>query len=126
LKGRVEKKYIPFILSRSSINLLNYSQKQYNWKRGNSSNKLFEYLASGKPILSTVKMGYSFIEKYNCGIELNSPSPEELAKNIVEIKNMSKESYTKLSYNAKNAAKNFDFEKLTSDLENVLSFVKHF
>src|SRR5699024_3526532 len=66
LKDRVDKKYIPFILNQSSINLLNYSQKQYNWKRGNSSNKLFEYLASGQPVLSTVKMGYSFIEKYDC------------------------------------------------------------
>ena len=62
-KGYVEKKYIPYILSKSSLNLLNYSQKNYNWSRGNSSNKLFEYMASGKPIISTVKMGYCPLEK---------------------------------------------------------------
>src|SRR5699024_9919515 len=59
IKGFVNKQYIPYILSKSHINLLNYSQTQYNWKRGNSSNKLFEYMASGKPIISTVSMGYS-------------------------------------------------------------------
>ncbi len=69
MKGFVNKKYIPYILSKSSVNILNYSQTQYNWSRGNSSNKLFEYMASGKPMISTVKMGYSIIEKYKCGIE---------------------------------------------------------
>ena len=33
LKGYVDKKYIPYVLSRSSVNILNYSQK-YNWSRG--------------------------------------------------------------------------------------------
>lgn len=40
LKGYVENKYIPYILSKASVNLLNYNQDQYNWSRGNSSNKL--------------------------------------------------------------------------------------
>ena len=55
LKGFVDRRYIPFILGRSSVNILNYSQSQYNWSRGNSSNKLFEYMASGKPVISTVR-----------------------------------------------------------------------
>lgn len=55
LKGFVARKYMPYILNKSSINILNYSQNEYNWTRGNSSNKLFEYMASGKPIISTVK-----------------------------------------------------------------------
>ena len=62
MKGFVNKQFIPYILSKSSVNILNYSNTQYNWSRGNSSNKLFEYMASGKPIISTVKMGYSIIE----------------------------------------------------------------
>lgn len=122
-KGRVDKKYIPFILSKSSINLLNYSQKQYNWKRGNSSNKLFEYLASGKPVLSTVKMGYSIIDEYNCGIELNNPSPNELAEIILEIKGMSEQKYHEWSDNALKTVQNFDFSNLTDDLEKVISYV---
>lgn len=120
LKGYIDKQKIPYILSRSSANILNYSQKLYNWKRGNSSNKLFEYMAAGKPIISTVKMGYDFIEKYNCGISLEENTPQELAKQILNIKNLSPEEYQKYSNNAINGAKDFDFNILTEKLIKVI------
>lgn len=123
IKGYVNKKYIPYILSKSSVNLLNYSNTQYNWTRGNSSNKLFEYMASGKPIISTVKMGYSLIKKYQCGVELESGSPEDLAQAILEIKNMPTEEYELLGENAKKGAENFDFKILTEKLIDVINDV---
>lgn len=123
IKGFVEKKYIPYILSKSSVNILNYSQTQYNWSRGNSSNKLFEYMASGKPIISTVKMGYSILEKYDCGIEIENASPKELADAILKVKNMSNEEYHKMCVNARNGAKDFDFKILTEKLINVINTV---
>lgn len=123
LKGYVNKKYIPYILSRSSVNLLNYSHTQYNWARGNSSNKLFEYMASGKPIISTVKMGYSILDKYKCGIELENSTPEELASAIIHIKKMSKEQYSEMSKNSLNGAKDFDFKILTGKLIDVIEEV---
>ena len=52
-KGYINRQYIPYVLSRSAVNVLNYSQNQYNWSRGNSSNKLFEYMAMEKPVVST-------------------------------------------------------------------------
>lgn len=120
MKGYVNKQFIPYILSKSSLNLLNYSHNLYNWSRGNSSNKLFEYMASGKPIVSTVKMGYSIIEKYKCGIELDNSSPEELAQAIYDIKNMPKHEYEHLGANAKRGANDFDFKVLTSKLIAVI------
>lgn len=123
IKGYVNKKYIPYILSKSSVNLLNYSNTQYNWTRGNSSNKLFEYMASGKPIISTVKMGYSLIKKYQCGVELESGSPEDLAQAILEIKNMPTEEYELLGENAKKGAEKFDFKILTEKLIDVINDV---
>lgn len=123
LKGFVNKQLIPNILSKSSVNILNYSQTQYNWTRGNSSNKLFEYMASGKPIISTVKMGYSIIEKYKCGIELENSTPEELASAILQIKQSSEEQYNSLAHNAKKGAKDFDFKNLTSKLINVIESI---
>ena len=124
LKGYINKQYIPFVLSKASVNILNYSQTLYNWKRGNSSNKLFEYMASGKPIISTVKMGYDIIEKYNCGISLNENSPEELSKKIMDIKLMDKEKYIKYCTNAKKGAMEFDFKKLTNKLINIIEGIK--
>ncbi|MEA4888151.1 MAG: glycosyltransferase family 4 protein [Clostridiaceae bacterium] len=125
MKGFVEKKYIPFILSRSSVNLLNYSQTEYNWTRGNSSNKLFEYMASGKPVISTVKMGYSIIEKYNCGFELSEHTPEALAAAIKKVKDLSAEQYDALCRNAKTGAKEFDYQALSERLMSVIDQVIH-
>ncbi len=122
LKGRVDKNCIPSILSKSSLNLLNYSNN-YNWSRGNSSNKLFEYMASGKPIISTVKMGYCILDKYKCGLSLEENTPEELAKAILEIKNMPKEQCETMGKNAQEGAKDFDFGVLTVKLIDVIESV---
>lgn len=123
MKGFINKKYVPYILSKSSLNILNYSQTQYNWTRGNSSNKLFEYMASGKPVISTVKMGYSILEKYNCGLELENASAQELADAILKMKNMSKEEYNRMGANAKKGADDFDFKVLTDKLIRVIETV---
>lgn len=123
LKGEVKRKYIPFILSRSSVNMLNYSQNQYNWTRGNSSNKLFEYMASGKPIISTVHMGYSIIKKYNCGVELPEDTPEALAKEIIKFHDMDRETLAKIGRNARTGVENFDFKVLTEKLIDVINSV---
>lgn len=122
-KGLVEKKYIPYILSRSSVNILNYSSKQYNWTRGNSSNKLFEYMASGKPIISTAQMGYSIIKKYQCGVELKNDTAQELSEELIKFKNMSAAEYTQYAENAENGVREFDFEVLTTKLEQVIGQV---
>ncbi len=123
LKGFVEKRYIPYILSKSSINILNYSQNEYNWTRGNSSNKLFEYMASGKPIISTVKMGYSIINKYKCGIEIDECTPECLASAVMNFYDMPQEKYEQYSNNACEGSKDFDFEILTDKLMTVIRSV---
>ena len=123
MKGYVNKQFIPYILSKSSVNILNYSQTKYNWARGNSSNKLFEYMASGKPIISTVKMGYSIIDKYECGIELENGTPVELAIAIQNIKNMDREQYNTWGENAKRGVEDFDFIILTNKLIEVINKV---
>ncbi|MFZ3577508.1 glycosyltransferase family 4 protein [Virgibacillus sp. DJP39] len=123
MKGYVNKRYIPYILSKSSVNLLNYSHTQYNWARGNSSNKLFEYMASGKPIISTVKMGYSIIDKYKCGVELKKNTSQEMANAILSIKNMDVTRYDEMGQNSRNGAKDFDFKILTKKLIGVIDSV---
>ena len=123
IKGAVERKYIPYILSKSSVNILNYAQKQYNWTRGNSSNKLFEYMASGKPIISNVHMGYSIIKKYGCGVELDEDTPEALAKEIMRFHDMNADERDKMGQNAKEGAKDFDFKVLTEKLIRVIESV---
>ena len=119
-KGYVNRQFIPYILSKSSVNLLNYAQDLYNWKRGNSSNKMFEYLASGKPILSTVKMGYDILERHHCGISLEECTPKCLAEKILAVKGLPEDQYEAMGRRAKETAQEFDFEKLTDKLEKVI------
>ena len=123
MKGFVNRQYVPYILSRSDINMLNYAQNQYNWTRGNSSNKLFEYMASGKPVISTVHMGYSIIKRYDCGVELDEDTPEALAEQIMRFHDMSKEERNKIGENARKGADDFDFSALTGKLIKVIESV---
>lgn len=123
MKGFVNRQYVPYILSKSSINMLNYAQNQYNWTRGNSSNKLFEYMASGKPIISTVHMGYSIIKRYNCGVELDEDTPEALAEEIMRFHDMKPEERDQIGKNAREGANDFDFSVLTEKLIKVIESV---
>ena len=115
--GFVDKKYIPSILSKCDLNILNY-QNEKLFKYGCSNNKLFEYLASGKPVLSTVKMGYSLIKKYNCGLEANTI--EESVEKLRAVYSMTDEEKLKLVANTKNAADQFEFAKLTNKLIDII------
>ena len=118
-KGRVDKKYIPYILSKGNITLLNYKQCAID-RFGTSQNKLFEYLASGSPIIANVHMGYDIIEQYNCGISKAFDSDKEYADAILSIKNLSKQGFDDLCKNAEQAAENFDYKIWADKLEKIM------
>lgn len=123
-KGNIEKKYIPFILKNADLCILNYSQKNYNWDRGNSSNKLFEYFAAEKPVISTIKMGYSPIQKYNCGFEFEGDdNSKEVARKIIDLKYMKErdfDEYKKLCNNSQKASEEFYYSKLSRKLIDII------
>lgn len=118
-KGRVEKKYIPNILSKSDLNVF-AGEHIYLYKYGLSPNKMFEYYASGKPTLSNIECGYDMLEKYNCGMTVKGGSAEALAEGILKFYNMPKEEYNIYCDNALKATRNFDFKVLTDRLEKVI------
>ena len=80
-------------------------------------------MASGKPIISTVHMGYSIIKKYNCGVELPEDTPEALAKEIIKFHDMDKETLAKIGHNARTGVEDFDFKVLTEKLIDVINSV---
>ncbi len=118
-KGKVEKKYIPNILSKSNLNVFT-GKHIYLYKYGLSLNKMFEYYASGKPTLSNIECGYDMLEKYNCGMTVKGGSPKALAEGILKFYNMPKEEYDMYCENALEAAQDFDFKILTDKLEKVI------
>ncbi|MCR9012827.1 glycosyltransferase family 4 protein [Gabonibacter chumensis] len=107
----VDIKYVPYILSCSSLNLLNY-KKVDTQKYGGSQGKLFQYLASGKPILSNNMMGYDIVNKHHAGISKNISSAQEYAEIINEFASLDQEKHNTLCTNALNTARFFDYKYL--------------
>lgn len=125
-KGKVDKKFIPYICANASVNVISVKQTRIS-KYGVSWNKLFDYMAAGKPVLSTAKVNYDLIEKYKCGISLEEQSPQAISNAILQLYGMAKVKYEELCQNAKNAAKDFDFEILTNRLEEAIDYaIEHY
>lgn len=120
-KGFIDKKYIPFVLSCSDLNILNLKHASTQ-KYGNSSNKLFEYFASGNPVLANIDEGkYPIISKYNCGKIVESSSIEQYAEGVEYFYNLSNDKMQQYKDNALDTVKLFDTEKLNEEWENIIS-----
>lgn len=119
-KGHIDKKYIPYVLSKSNLNILNLKPAATQ-KYGNSSNKLFEYLAAGNPVIANIDEGkYPIITKYNCGKVVKAGSAKAYAEGIkyfYELDEINREIYRK---NAKKTAKLFDTEIINGKWEKII------
>ncbi len=120
-KGLIKKKFVPSVLKKANVNVLHNSSTSLD-KYGQSQNKLFEYLAAGKCIVQTYSPGYSIIEKYNCGICLQIQNAENISRAIIEGCINVKQSKI-MGANARQASYEFDFEKLTGKLIDVINSV---
>jgi len=118
-RGRVEKRFVPSILSRSDLNIFT-GQHIPLYKYGLSLNKMFEYFASGKPTISNIECGYDLLDKYQCGITVQGGCPEALADGIIKFYNMPPGDYARFCQNASLAAEYFDYEVLADKLEQVI------
>ena len=114
----MEPKFVPSILAKSNLNILNYQESKI-WDYGGSQSKFFQYLASGKPIVSNINMGHCMITKHNLGIAKKFRSSDEYADAILSISKLSKRDYNVLCTNAQNLAKNFDYKILSAKVESL-------
>ena len=122
-KGRVEKKYVPSIVSRSDLNLVHWEQAPL-LKYGVSYNKLFDYMAAGRPIFSTVRPGYSIWGRYDCGRDTEDTRPEPLARELEKMAGLPPEELSRLGENARKGARDYDFRVLTQKLLNVIGEIE--
>ena len=118
-RGRVEKKYVPSVISRADLNLVHWEMSPV-LRFGVSYNKLFEYLAAGRPIFSTVRPGYSIVEKYRCGADTQGFTPRELAEGVERIAALPESERAAMGGRARAAAANFDFAALTDKLIDLI------
>ena len=117
-KGKVEKDKVPYILAHSDVNFLDPFEERVS-RYGISSNKLFEYLAAGKPILMNVNSVYNPGARYKCGI-IYDATAEGIAKAIMNAYNLNKDEYDQMCKNTIDAAKYYSFVELTKRLEKII------
>jgi glycosyltransferase involved in cell wall biosynthesis len=121
-KGFVEKKYIPSIVSRADANLVSVRETPLG-RFGNSWNKLFEYLAAGKPIISNFRNAYDIIEENDCGIISEDQSGASIASAIQKVAQFSDLQRMRMGELALTAVRQFDYPFLAEKLKAVMAGV---
>lgn len=116
----VEPKYVPYIVSQADVHALNYMPGGFG-HYGGSQSKSFQYMASGKPICCNIRMAYCPITKFNIGVAKEFQSPEEYAQAILSLVDMPQVEYDAMCMRAKEAAKQYDYEYLTSKMIKIFS-----
>ena len=115
----IELQYVPYVLSKAGINLLNYNK---GWGRyGGSMNKMMMSFASGKPIVCNAGMHYSPIRDHNLGIDKCFENSKEYADAILSIYRLPKEEYEAMCQRTRETAKDFDMPVLCRKFENYCS-----
>ncbi len=121
-KGRVEKKYIPYITSKADLNFA-HNDASHLMKYGISFNKLFDYLAAGKPILFDFDSKYNPAIEGNAGVAVKSGEESEIAASIDELSRKDKKELESICSNARSVASKYDFRVLTSKLISIIESI---
>lgn len=87
---------------------------------GLSMNKMFDYMASGKPTVSNIKTNFDILEINQCGVSVEPGDAEKLANAVYEFYKMSDTQYREYCTHAKEAVKKYDFKYLTNELEKII------
>lgn len=120
-KGYVPKENVPAILKKAHVNILHNSSTILD-KYGQSQNKLFEYMAAGRCIVQTYTTGYSICGRTGCGISAPVQTPEAIAEAVIEAC-ADEEKWRVMGENARKAALEFDYGRLTEKLVDVIEAV---
>lgn len=119
-KGYVDKRYIPYITSRADLNLA-HNEPSPIIRFGIGLNKMFDYMAAGRPILFDFPTKYNPAIQMRAGIEVGDSSPENIANAIEKIADLDAAAYIQYCKNAREGAVKFDFKYLTKRLLTIMT-----
>lgn len=111
----VEPKFVPYILTKSHVNILNYMQGSFG-AYGGSQSKMFQYMASGKPICCNLEMMFCPIKKNDLGIAKDFKNAKEYADAILKLVNLSFKECSDMGDRCRFTAKQYDYPCLTNNL----------
>lgn len=119
LKGYVDKKYIPGIARRANV-FVGTGNSCSVGKYGMSFNKLFDYLAAGKPIILPFQVADSIVAENGVGVELANADAAMLADALIAFKNMDTTEYEIYCSNARRVAQQYDYSYLAEQVKSLL------
>jgi glycosyltransferase involved in cell wall biosynthesis len=123
IKGSVPKNCVKNILFSSDILYLPVRNSPL-FKYGISTNKLFDYLAVGKPIIFASNSPNNPVKEANAGVTISPDTPEQLADAIVKIYKMPKEKRIEMGLNGrKHVEKYYNIPILVDRLEELIKEV---
>ena len=122
-RKHVDKKFIPNILKKADATIIVGQHDSMN-RYGMSANKVFDYMAAGKPIISNLDVGYDKIENYNCGIVVPDGKGKEIADAVIKLKDLNYEEYNIMCKNAELAALQFDYKTLSNKLYEIMRKIR--
>ena len=116
----VSKSQIPEILRQSD--LLMFCLRDLNiYKYGISLNKIYDYFASGKPVIMTGDPVNNIVQEAGAGITVEPENPEALAEAIIKIQEMSPEERQSLGANGRVYVEKYYSTQVLGDiLESIL------
>lgn len=118
-KGRVEKKFVPSIVSRADVNIAHNTPSPL-FRFGISFNKMFDYLAAGKPVLSDFPCPYNPATDHGAGLDVQQPDAVSIARAVEKMAAMPPQEREAMARNALRTAQEYDFRKLTDKLLDVI------
>lgn len=121
-KGAVAKSNIPCIINKADLLLINLKANNL-WKYGVSWNKMFEYMAAGRPMVSNCPAG--IIAENNLGVAKKFETVNEYVEAINYFIEMDDDEYNQICSNCKNIVKGYDCAILTEKIINIVRFCYH-
>lgn len=118
IKGKVEKKFVPYIVSNADYNFLD-GMDSYLLKYGLSANKLFDYFAARKPAITLVDGICNPIVKMSAGVVISN-NVINAAEEIEKLPLIDSDEYDVICRKTGAAAEEYDFKKLTQKLIDII------
>ncbi|MDP4132470.1 MAG: glycosyltransferase family 4 protein [Bacillota bacterium] len=119
-KGLVNRKFIPYVLSKCDLNILNCDDCSIIEKYGGSQNKLSEYIASGHPIITGESGKYCIVANYKIGMSVEDITPKRLCEAIKELKDMSSEQKEEMKKALDYATNEFSWKTLAGKVIDII------
>ena len=118
----VSKALVPSILEKADL-LVHTIKKMEVLQYGMSPNKMYDYLASAKPIVTSIEAKNNPVEEANAGIAVEPENPEALAGAIIEISKLTEQERRELGRNGRRYVERFhNIKVLAKNLEYLLGF----